>query len=107
MASGGHRVIASAQTVFLHSSYHATYAFSEPDYPQSADTFVRLVSPENPTKHHVRKAIGTLRLVGIKVMMVTSDHPKTAEAIARKINMVIGDKKATLARRTRRRVEEV
>jgi sodium/potassium-transporting ATPase subunit alpha len=37
----------------------------------------------------VRKAIGTLRLAGIKVMMVTSDHPKAAGAIARKINVVI------------------
>jgi hydroxymethylpyrimidine pyrophosphatase-like HAD family hydrolase len=60
-----------------------------------------------PPKHGVREAIGTLRLAGIKVMMVTGDHPKTAEAIARKINLVIGDTKATLARRTGKRVEEI
>jgi magnesium-transporting ATPase (P-type) len=46
----------------------------------------------------VRKAIGTL--VGIKIMMVTGEHPNAAEAIARKINLVIGDTKVTLVMRT-------
>jgi sodium/potassium-transporting ATPase subunit alpha len=61
-------------------------------------------------------------LAGIKVMMVTGkrnysscslliaapgDHPKTAEAIARKINLIIGDTKDSLAARTGRGVEEI
>jgi sodium/potassium-transporting ATPase subunit alpha len=107
MASRGHRVIACAQAVLPRSSHPATYTFSKTDYPQSRYTFVGLISLEDPPKHGVREAIGTLRLAGIKVMMVTGDHPKTAEAIARKINLVIGDTKATLARRTGKRVEEI
>jgi sodium/potassium-transporting ATPase subunit alpha len=39
-------------------------------------------------------------LVGIKIIMVTGEHPNTAEAIARKMNLVIGDTKATLVMRT-------
>lgn len=35
------------------------------------------------------------------------DHPKTAEAIARKINLVIGDTKESLAARTDRTPDEV
>ena len=35
------------------------------------------------------------------------DHPKTAEAIARKINLVIGDTRESLAARTGREVDEV
>jgi magnesium-transporting ATPase (P-type) len=35
------------------------------------------------------------------------DHPKTAEAIARKINLIIGDTKDSLAAKTGRGVEEI
>jgi magnesium-transporting ATPase (P-type) len=35
------------------------------------------------------------------------DHPKTAEAIARKINLIIGDTRESLAARTGREIDEV
>ena len=35
------------------------------------------------------------------------DHPKTAEAIARKINLMIGDTKETLSEKTGRPVETI
>ena len=38
---------------------------------------------------------------------LTGDHPKTAEAIARKINLILGDTRETLARKTNRSIEEV
>jgi sodium/potassium-transporting ATPase subunit alpha len=107
MASRGHRVIACAQAVLPRATHPADYAFSKTDYPAADYTFVGLISLEDPPKHGVREAIGTLRLAGIKVMMVTGDHPKTAEAIARKINLVIGDTKETLAARTGKAVEEI
>ena len=40
-------------------------------------------------------------------MQVTGDHPKTAEAIARKINLILGDTKQSLAAKTGRPVEEI
>ncbi|KAJ7494483.1 aminophospholipid-transporting P-type ATPase [Mycena galericulata] len=109
MASRGHRVIACAQALLPGDKYSAEYEFSRTDsnYPSSDYCFVGLVSLEDPPKHGVREAIGTLRLAGIKVMMVTGDHPKTAEAIARKINLIIGDTRETLAARTGRPVEEI
>jgi len=39
--------------------------------------------------------------------MVTGDHPKTAEAIARKINLIIGDTKETLSAATGRPTQEI
>jgi len=46
-------------------------------------------------------------MAGIKIMMVTGDHPKTAEAIARKINLVLGDTKESLAKKTGRETNEI
>ncbi|KAI3615969.1 p-type cation-transporting atpase [Moniliophthora roreri] len=109
MASRGHRVIACAQSLLPGDQYPTNHAFSKTDgqYPSSDYCFVGLVSLEDPPKHGVREAIGTLRLAGIKVMMVTGDHPKTAEAIARKINLILGDTRETLAAKTGRSVEEI
>ena len=39
--------------------------------------------------------------------MFIGDHPKTAEAIARKINLILGDTRETLAAKTGRAIEEV
>lgn len=73
MASRGHRVIACAQYLLPADEYPASYPFSKTDlqYPTTGYCFVGLVSLEDPPKHGVREAIGTLRLAGIKVMMVT------------------------------------
>jgi sodium/potassium-transporting ATPase subunit alpha len=109
MASRGHRVIGCAQYLLPEDRYPADYAFSRKDknYPDSEYCFLGLISLEDPPKHGVREAIGTLRLAGIRVMMVTGDHPKTAEAIARKINLMIGDTKETLSVKTGRPIEQI
>ena len=73
MASRGHRVIACAQSLLSGEEYPVHYPFSKTDnqYPGADYCFVGLISLEDPPKHGVREAIGTLRLAGIKVMMVT------------------------------------
>ena len=73
MASRGHRVIACAQLLLPGEEYPVDYPFSKTDnqYPGAEYCFVGLISLEDPPKHGVREAIGTLRLAGIKVMMVT------------------------------------
>lgn len=70
-------------------------------------TFYGLVSLEDPPKHGVREAIGHCRAAGIKVMMVTGDHPLTAEAIGRKINLMVQDTKETLAKKRNVPVDQV
>ncbi|KAI0956666.1 hypothetical protein AcW1_005290 [Taiwanofungus camphoratus] len=109
MASRGHRVIACAQSLLPSDTYDASYPFSKNDgnYPSADFCFCGLISLEDPPKHGVREAIGTLRLAGMKVMMVTGDHPKTAEAIARKINLILSDTKETLSARTGRPIGEI
>ncbi|KAI0696556.1 aminophospholipid-transporting P-type ATPase [Cerioporus squamosus] len=109
MASRGHRVIACAQKLLPGDVYDSEYEFNKNDakYPSTEYCFCGLISLEDPPKHGVREAIGTLRLAGIKVMMVTGDHPKTAEAIARKINLILGDTKESLSKKTDRPIEEI
>ncbi|KAJ3517123.1 hypothetical protein NLJ89_g701 [Agrocybe chaxingu] len=109
MTSRGHRVIACARSLLPGDRYPAGYPFSRTDnqHPSFEYCFVGLVSLEDPPKHGVREAIGTLRLAGIKVMMITGDHPKTAEAIARKINLILGDTREALAAKTGRAVQDI
>lgn len=42
-----------------------------------------------------------------KVIMVTGDHPLTAEAIGRKINLMLGETKAMAAKRMDKPIEEI
>jgi len=99
MASKGHRVLAFAALALPGDQFPADFEFKKdpPNYPKSDLTFYGLVSLEDPPKHGVREAIGHCRAAGIKVMMVTGDHPLTAEAIGRKINLMLQDTKESLA----------
>lgn len=62
MASRGHRVIACAQLLLPGDTYAAGHVFSKQEghHPSSGYCFVGLVSLEDPPKHGVREAIGTL-----------------------------------------------
>lgn len=77
MASRGHRVIANAQRLLPSPEYSLNTKFAKTDgeYPSDEYCFVSLISLEDPPKHGVREAIGTLRMAGIKVMMVTGMYP--------------------------------
>lgn len=99
MASKGHRVLAFAALALPDEQYPANFVFTKDpiNYPREGLTFYGLVSLEDPPKHGVREAIGHCRAAGIKVMMVTGDHPLTAEAIGRKINLMLQDTRETLA----------
>ena len=74
MVSRGHRVIANAQKLLPAPEYDldTPFAKTEGNYPSTDYCFVCLTSLEDPPKHGVREAIGTLRLAGIKVMMMVT-----------------------------------
>ncbi|CAG8505097.1 15190_t:CDS:2 [Racocetra fulgida] len=109
MASKGHRVLAFAQLLLPGDEYPEDYVFNKEDknYPLNNLCFVGLVSLEDPPKHGVREAIGRCRTAGIRVIMVTGDHPLTAEAIGRKINLMLKDTKALVAKKTGRPIESI
>jgi len=109
MAGKGHRVLAFAQNLLPGTEYPVDYVFDKEkkNMPTTDLCFIGLTSLEDPPKHGVREAIGHCREAGVKVMMVTGDHPLTAEAIGRKINLMLSDTKERLAARTNRPIESI
>ncbi len=80
-AGRGQRVLAFAKLDLPSSTFPANFSFSkEPkNYPQSGYTFLGLISLMDPPKKGVKKAVAACRTAGIQVVMVTGDHPLTAE----------------------------
>ena len=50
--------------------------------------FAGLISLADPPKDGCAKAVGECRNAGVRVVVVTGDHPLTAEAIARKVGII-------------------
>ncbi len=80
MASQGLRVLGVAR---------ATLAAAElPDKQHDFDfEFLGLIALEDPVRADVPQAIAECRAAGIRVVMMTGDHPATALAIARQVGL--------------------
>lgn len=80
MAERGLRVLAFAHRLLEPQWRH--------DGLEQDLVFAGLVGLEDPPRPEVPAAIRKCREAGIRVMMVTGDHPRTAKAIAREIELV-------------------
>jgi sodium/potassium-transporting ATPase subunit alpha len=65
-----------------------TGSSGETNYPMDGFRFVGLFGIEDPPKAGVREAVVAARRAGVKVVMVTGDHPDTAKAIASRIQIL-------------------
>lgn len=76
-----------------HVKYEADYVFDADagNFPMTELRFVGLISLIDPPRPNVPAAIDRCRLAGIRVSMVTGDHPTTAKAIARIIGLISVD----------------
>jgi sodium/potassium-transporting ATPase subunit alpha len=90
----GERVLAFAELELPTDKYPLGFAFDteskSPNFPISGLTFCGLVSLIDPPRPGVPDAVLTCQEAGIKVIMVTGDHPVTARAIARSVNIMPG-----------------
>jgi calcium-translocating P-type ATPase len=92
LADEGLRVLAFAYRHVAASLADATASLGEtrPRDPSQLEedlVFTSLVGLEDPPRPEVPAAIRKCKEAGIKVIMVTGDHPHTAQAIARQIGL--------------------
>lgn len=85
MGRDGLRVIATGSRVLAHDEDAV-----EPLPPPSGLTFLGMEGLTDPPRPGVAAAVEKCRRAGIKVMMITGDHPVTAVAIADRLGMPSG-----------------
>jgi sodium/potassium-transporting ATPase subunit alpha len=84
--SKGRRVLAMATRRFASSS--AEFSVDEGNFPSEGLCFVGMIAIMDPPRDDVPEAIAKCKDAGIKVFMVTGDHPLTARAIATEIGLL-------------------
>ncbi|XP_049633579.1 sodium/potassium-transporting ATPase subunit alpha-2-like [Suncus etruscus] len=74
----------------LPNSFRVGFEFNteEINFPTKDLCFVGLMSMIDPPRAAVPDAVGKCRSAGIKVIMVTGDHPITAKAIAKGVGII-------------------
>ena len=92
IAGQGERVLGFARKYLSLTDFPASaddnYKDMEDKVPHENFTFVGLISLIDPPKNGVPEAVLRCKNAGIRVMMITGDHPLTAEAIAKKVNII-------------------
>lgn len=90
MGSMGERVLAFADLDLDPATYKANFQFNATkiNFPLTELRFVGLLSMLDPPKPGVPDAVSKCKTAGIRVVMVTGDHPVTAVAIAKKVGII-------------------
>jgi len=86
----GERVLGFCDFTLSTSDYPKGYPFNADDvnFPLENLRFVGLMSMIDPPRAAVPDAVVKCRSAGIKVIMVTGDHPITAKAIAKSVGII-------------------
>nr|KAG5705317.1 hypothetical protein BaRGS_010768 [Batillaria attramentaria] len=86
----GERVLGFCDYYLPTDEFPPGFAFDAegPNFPITGLRFVGLMSMIDPPRAAVPDAVGKCRSAGIKVIMVTGDHPITAKAIARGVGII-------------------
>ena len=100
LARRGERVLAFAHLELPRSKFPKGFVFdidSEvPNFPLTGLCMVGFLALIDPPRMSVKPAIEMCNTAGIKVFMVTGDHPITAHAIAKSLNLITEKTKAEL-----------
>jgi sodium/potassium-transporting ATPase subunit alpha len=89
-ASNGLRILAMASKNLPEDQFPHKFAFTKDplNFPIDDLVFLGFLCLRDPPKPGVSWAIGRLREANIRVVMVTGDHPFTAEAISRQVGIL-------------------
>ncbi|XP_045149961.1 potassium-transporting ATPase alpha chain 2 [Echinops telfairi] len=107
----GERVLGFCHLYLPAEEFPETYSFDTDamNFPTSNLCFVGLLSLIDPPRSTVPDAVAKCRSAGIKVIMVTGDHPITAKAIARSVGIISANSETAedIAKRLNIAVEQV
>ena len=86
----GERVLGFCDFILPLDKFPRGYPFDadETNFPVDGLRFVGLMSMIDPPRAAVPDAVAKCRSAGIKVIMVTGDHPITAKAIAKSVGII-------------------
>lgn len=86
----GERVLGFADLLLPANEFPLGYPFDVDieNFPLTGLRFVGLMSMIDPPRPAVPDAVRKCRSAGIKVIMVTGDHPVTAKAIAKSVGII-------------------
>ncbi|XP_015242278.1 PREDICTED: sodium/potassium-transporting ATPase subunit alpha-2-like [Cyprinodon variegatus] len=86
----GERVLGFCHLNLSSSQFPRGFNFDcdETNFPTEQLCFLGLISMIDPPRAAVPDAVGKCRSAGIKVIMVTGDHPITAKAIAKGVGII-------------------
>ena len=100
----GERVLGFADYFLPKDEFPLGFHFDseEVNFPVDGLRFCGLISLIDPPRPAVPNAVAKCRSAGIKVIMVTGDHPVTAKAIARNVG-IISEKSETVEDIAKRR----
>merc|ERR1719427_1220418 len=107
----GERVLGFCDFMLPADKYPIGYPFDPEDvnFPLEGLRFVGLMSMIDPPRAAVPDAVLKCRSAGIKIIMVTGDHPITAKAIARSVGIISDGTRTVedIAAETNRDVKDV
>uniref|UniRef100_A0A8C3HVT2 Sodium/potassium-transporting ATPase subunit alpha n=1 Tax=Chrysemys picta bellii TaxID=8478 RepID=A0A8C3HVT2_CHRPI len=107
----GERVLGFCHLYLPEDEFPDTYPFDTDsmNFPTSNLCFVGLLSMIDPPRSTVPDAVSKCRSAGIKVIMVTGDHPITAKAIAKSVGIISANSETVedIAKRLNVPVEQV
>jgi magnesium-transporting ATPase (P-type) len=92
MMDRGERVLGFGCADLDPVEYPIDYEFDTesktPNFPMDGFTFVGLMALLDPPREAVPDAVKTCQAAGVKVVMVTGDHPATAKSIAKQVHII-------------------
>ncbi|XP_069686798.1 sodium/potassium-transporting ATPase subunit alpha-like [Periplaneta americana] len=86
----GERVLGFCDLLLHKEEFPRGFEFDSdnPNFPAKNMRFVGLISMIDPPREAVPDAVAKCRTAGIKIIMVTGDHPITAKAIAKSVGII-------------------
>lgn len=100
LASRGERVLAFAMIELPLDKFPDNYVYDAeaetPNFPTNGLTLIGFMALIDPARPSVKAAVAKCHKASIKVIMVTGDHPVTAHAIAKNLDLITKKTKAEL-----------